>query len=103
MHRRFVELLLLLFLAVIGVNWPVLPLNASLADLIFLPLAILVLTLSRTRWTWRWSDLAIAAYVLGSLPAIAVSPDRQQSGIELVRHLYLVAIYIFVAMATRQG
>ena len=103
MHRRLVELLLLLFLAIIGVNWPVLPLNASLADLVFFPLAVLVLTLSRPRWTWHWSDLAIAAYVLGSLPAIAVSPDRQQSGIELVRHLYLVAIYIVVAMATRQG
>ena len=53
MHRRLVEILLLLFLVLIGLNWPALPFNSSLADLIFIPLAISVVTLARTRWSWR--------------------------------------------------
>ena len=83
MHRRLVEFLLLLFLAVIGVNWPELPFNASGADLIFIPLAISVLSLSRMRWSWRWSDAAVAAYLLGALPSIAnvEDPHPERAGV----------------------
>jgi hypothetical protein len=103
MQRRFVELFLLLFLTLIGLSSPELPYNASRADFVFIPLAILVLTLPWTRWTWRWSDLAVAAYLLGALPALAVSSDRAQSAIELARQLYLVAIYGVCALAARAG
>lgn len=103
MLRRFVGFLLLLFLAVLAVNWPELPYHARLADLIFIPLAIAIVAMPWPRMTWQWADLAVAAYVLGALPAIALSPDRQRSAIELVRELYLVAIYAIIAIAARQG
>jgi hypothetical protein len=102
-NRQAVRVLLLLFLVTIGVDWPALPNNARLADLVFLPLAVLALTLPRTRWTWQWSELAIAAYLVGSLPAIAVSPDQRHSALEMVRQLYLVAIYVVFAIVARQG
>lgn len=110
MPHRIVAALLLLFLATVGVNWPALPLNASIADLIFIPLALAVL--STTPWSvirraWRDGghrvDLAIVIYLIGALPAIVVSSDRQHSAIEFVRELYLVAIYIMIAIATRRG
>ena len=103
MHRRIVELLLLLFLAAIGVNWPELPYNARLSDLIFLPLAALVVALPQRRWTWRWPDLAVAIYLLGAVPAIAVSADRTQSATEFAREIYLAVVYVIVAMAARHG
>ena len=103
MHRRIVELLLLLFLATIGVQWPVLPFNASSADLVFIPLAIAVLTLPGTRWTWRRLDFAVVIYLLGSLPAIAASADQRASAMELVREVYLAVIYLVIAIASRQG
>jgi len=103
MHRRIVDVLLLLFLAAIGVNWPELSYNARLADLIFIPLAALVVTLPQRRWTWRWPDLAVAIYLLGAVPAIAVSADRAQSAMEFTREIYLAIVYLIVAMATRHG
>jgi hypothetical protein len=103
MHRRIVEFLLLLFAGVIGLTWPVLPFNASGADLIFIPLAISILALAGLRWTWRRPDLAVAIYLLGALPAIAASTDRGESAIELMRELYLAAVYIVIAIAAREG
>ena len=103
MPRQIAATLLLLFLAVIGVNSPELPYNARLVDVIFIPLAIAVLTLPGAKWTWRWTDLAVAGYLLGAVPSILVSSDRQHSLIELGRELYLAAIYVIAAIATRQG
>jgi hypothetical protein len=103
MHRRFVEILLLVFLAAIGVNWPDLPYGARLPDLIFIPLAVSVLALAGRRWTWRWFDAAVAAYLLGAVPAILASSDRPQSIIEMGREVYLAAVYVIVAIAARQG
>src|SRR6188474_1645178 len=103
MHRRLVEFLLLLFLAFIGVNRPVLPFNASAADLIFIPLAVSIVALAGFRWTWRRSDSAGAIYLLAALPAIAVSADQRASAIELIREVYLAAIYIVIAIAAREG
>ena len=51
---------------------------------------------------WRWSDLAVAGYLLGAVPAILISDDRRASAIELVRELYLVAIYVVFAIAARR-
>ena len=103
MLRRITTALLLIFLAVIGVNWPELPYNARLADLVFIPLAIAVVALPRARWTWRTVDYAVAGYLLGALPSIALSEDVQRSTFEFTRHIYVVAIYAVFAMATRQG
>ena len=86
MHQRLVALLLFLFLAANAVTWPVLPYHAHLADLIFLPLAAAILALPGPRLSWQWPDLAVLAYLLGALPAIAVSPDRQQSAEADARH-----------------
>ena len=97
--------LLLLFLAAIGVNWPEFPYNARLADLLFIPLAVAVclspLPTPHFPLKWRPSDLAVAGYLLGAIPAILISPDRQQSAMEFVRELYLVAIYVIFAIAAR--
>ena len=103
MHRRIVDVLLLLFLAAIGVDWPNLPYNAQLADLIFIPLAALVVALPQARWTWRWPDLAVAIYLLGAVPGIAVSADRTHSVMEFGREIYLAIVYLVVAMAARHG
>jgi len=100
-----VRYLLLLFLVTIGVNWPELPYNARLADVIFIPLAAAVLfspaPTPHSPFNWRWSDLAVAGYLLGAVPAILISDDRRASAIELVRQLYLVAIYVVFAIAAR--
>jgi hypothetical protein len=103
MARSIVQVLLLFFLAVIGVNWPELPFNARLPDLIFVPLAIAVLALGAPRMIWRRSDLAVAIYLLGALPAIAVSADPRHSSMEFAREVYLAAVYVIVAIAARQG
>lgn len=103
MLHRIAAALLLLFLATIGVNWPSLPLNASIADLIFVPLAVAILLAARPRMAWHRSDLAVIIYLAGALPAIAVSNDRRASAIEFVREIYLAVIYVVIALAARQG
>src|SRR5436190_23948621 len=103
MLRRLVEVLLLLFLAVIGANWPELPFGARLADLVFIPLAISVIAFAGLSWRWRWPDIAIVIYLLGALPAIAVSSDQRQSAMELAREIYVAIIYVIIALAVRQG
>jgi hypothetical protein len=102
MHRQVVSLLLSLFLVVIAINSPGLPFNASRADLIFIPLAVSILALAGFRWSWRRADLAVALYLLGSLPALAVSAEPRASAVELIRQLYLAGIYFVVAIAVRQ-
>lgn len=102
MLHRIVAVLLLFFLAAIGVNWPSLPFNASIADLIFVPLAVIVLALPLPRLSWQRVDLAVVIYLLGALPAIAVSTDIRASGVEFVRELYLVAIYIVIAVLAKR-
>jgi O-antigen ligase len=96
--------LLLLFLATIAIDWPHLPLNAQLADVVFVAAALAVVV--DHRWTLpRLSnlDLAIAAYLIGSVVSVAFSPEVRVSVAELARHLYLVTIYIVIAIAVRQG
>src|SRR5688572_26630933 len=96
--------LLLLFLATIAVDWPHLPLNAQLADVVFTAAALAIVVDHRwTRPRLANLDLAIAAYLLGSTVSVAFSPELRVSGVELARHVYLVAIYIVIAIAVRQG
>ena len=95
--------LLLCFLAIVGVNWPVLPFNANVADLIFVPVAISVLAVAGFRWTWRRADLAVAVYLLGSLTALALSDEPRAGVMELIRQVYLAAIYVIIAIAAREG
>ncbi len=97
------RVLLLLFLITIGVNWPELPYNARLADLLFIPLAVAVIAMGAARLTWRRADLAVAIYLFGAIPAIVVSPDQRQSSMEFLREIYLVAIYVVFAIAVRHG
>ena len=75
------KLLLLFFLAVIAVNWPELPYNARLADLIFIPLAVAVLMQPTAKWRWRAVDWAVAGYLVGVVPPIAFSAGWQHSAV----------------------
>lgn len=98
------RLLLLLYLAALAVNWPDLPFNARIADLIFIPTVVALL--AQTAWRRRALaplDVAAMAFVGSSVPAVLVSSDSYSSGIELVRELYGVAIYATVAFAVAQG
>jgi hypothetical protein len=97
--------LLLLFLITMGVDWPQLPFNARLTDVAFAAAAVAVV-LGHSRWArpaFTALDLAIIGYIAGSVPAVILSPDQRASGIALVRQLYLVAVYLVIAMAVRQG
>jgi hypothetical protein len=107
--------LLLAFLVTIGVDWPHLPFNARLTDLLFVLAALAVVANYMTpasperrrreggRPRLTPLDLAVIGYVAGSVPAVIFSPDQRASAIELVRQLYLVAVYVVIAMAVRQG
>jgi hypothetical protein len=103
MLRQIATALLLIFLAVIGVNWPELPAGSRLADLIFIPVALVVLALPGAHWTWRKADLAVGLYLFGSVASLVFSPDPGAGRNELVRQLYLAAIYAVSATAVRQG
>ena len=97
--------LLLLFLITMGVDWPQLPFNAHLTDIAFAALAVAIVLehkpWSRPRLTTL--DLAVIGYIAGSVPAVVFSPDQRVSAVELIRQLYLVAVYVVIAMAVRQG
>jgi O-antigen ligase len=95
--------LLLVFLATMAIDWPQLPFNMRATDVLFVAVAIAIAAAARP-WTLpRLSalDYTIAAYVGGSILSTAFSPDVGVSSIELVRHLYLVSIYVVIAVAVR--
>lgn len=95
--------MVVVFLASLGVNWPVLPLNIRLPDLLFIPLAALLAATPRTRLSLGFLDLLAVVYLAGCLPSLCVTADLRSSLIELVRHGYVVAIYAAVAFAVRRG
>ena len=97
--------LLLLFLTTMAVDWPSLPFNTRLTDFVFV---VAALALAMAHHTWARPrlttlDLAIIGYIAGSVPAVIFSPDHRASAVELVRQLYLVVVYVVIAMAVRQG
>jgi O-antigen ligase len=97
--------LLLIFLATMAIDWPQLPFNARGTDFAFLAAAIAIVATARP-WTpprLAALDYAIAAYIGGSMLSTALSPNVGVSSIELMRHLYLVSIYIVIALAVRHG
>jgi O-antigen ligase len=105
MPRRLVEILLLVFLAAIGLNWPDLPFNARLTDLAFFALAVAVAMAMRTIRKPRLHplDALVGAYLLGSVLATLASPDPRAGAVELTRHIYLASIYVVIAAAVRLG
>jgi hypothetical protein len=103
MLPRLAALLLFLFLALNAVAWPVLPYHAHLADLLFPLLAAAIVMLPGAGLSWQRADLAVAAYLIGALPALMISPDRRQSAIELLRECYVAIIYVVFALAARRG
>jgi hypothetical protein len=107
--RRLEALAVVVFLASLGLNWPFLPLNIRLAELLFIPLAVL---LARSLWTTLATstkpslsplDLLAAGYLAGGLPSLLATTDLRFSLVELVRHGYVVAIYAAVAVAVYRG
>ena len=96
--------LLLLFLATIAIDWPQLPFNARATDAVFVVAAVAIL--AKAKWSWPQFtalDLAVAGYIAGSVISVLLSPDPRSGAIELVRQSYLVAIYIVIVLAVRQG
>ena len=96
--------LLLLFLATIAIDWPPLPFNARATDAVFVVAAIAIL--AKAKWSWPQFtalDLAVAGYLAGSAISVVFSPDPRAGGIELVRQLYLLDIYLVIVLAVRQG
>ena len=102
-ERRLEALAVVAFLAALGLNWPLLPLNIRLAELLFLPLVIVSVRQPRGRPALHLLDLLAAAYLAGSLPSLLATSDLRASLIELLRHAYAVAIYAAVAVAVYRG
>ncbi len=96
--------LLLVFLATIAIDWPQLPFGARATDVAFLAAAVAILAQVKPfRPSLTALDLAIAAYLAGSVVSVLFSPEPRASAIELVRQLYVVAIYVVIVLAARQG
>ena len=101
MHRW----LLLLFLTTMAVDWPRLPFNARLTDVVFVA-AALAIAVGQKAWArprCTILDFAILGYLSGSVPAVIFSPEPRVSGLELVRQVYVAVIYVVIAVAVRQG
>lgn len=90
-----------LFLASLAINWPELPGNLRLAELLFVPLAALTLMQAPRLAPWTPLDAAVAVYLAGALPSLLVSGDSAASGLEFARHLYLAAAYLAIATVAR--
>jgi len=103
MPRPLVTALLLAFLAIVGINWPPLPLNASVADGLFVLLAVAVLSLPLPKLVWRRSDTAVVLYLLGAVATIVISTDHRASLIEFARESYVAVIYVVIAIAASRG
>lgn len=105
---RALDIALLLFVATLGLNWPALPANARLPELMFVPLFALTVFAVARGGAWRtlsWSrlDAWVVAYLLGALPSLLATDDLRSSLLELVRHVYLIAIYVIAATAVVLG
>ena len=95
--------LLLLFLVTIAIDWPQLPFNVRATDVLFIAAAIAILI--NTKWSWpplSALDLAVAGYLAGSVIALLFSPDPGAGAIELLRHAYLIVIYVVIVLAVKQ-
>jgi hypothetical protein len=97
------EAVLFAFLASLGLDWPQLPLNVRLAELLALPAAAMVLAARGPGLRMRLLDALVIAYVAAGALSLLTSPDPAAGGVELARHVYVALIYFLVAIATRRG
>lgn len=92
------------FLASLGLNWPMWHYNARLPELLFLPIIFLVAaTAPRRTWRLNMLDRFAALYLAGGALSLVATDNLKLSGIELARHAYVVAIYAAVSIAVRRG
>lgn len=103
MFARLVSVLLVTFLASLGLAGPDLPLNARLSDLLFLGVLAAVASIPRPHLGWHRLDLLVAVYLVGALPSFLATSSAAASAIELVRQGYLAVIYAAVALAVGGG
>ena len=97
------RVLLLVFLSALAIDWPDLAFNARLADAVFIALAVAIAVSPVPRLRLHRLDLLVGCYLLGSLVTTLTSDDPRASAIELIRHAYLVSIYVVIAAAVRLG
>jgi O-Antigen ligase len=103
--NRALDVAVAAFVASMGFNFLRLPGNARLPELLFVPLVLLLLIAffkEERRGTFSFSrlDTLVVAYLIGALPSFAATDDLEASIVELVRHGYLVGIYIAIALVT---
>lgn len=89
------------YIVLIPLARPYLPANLHIADLLFPLLAIATLRRHRGPWQLRPLDYAVIAYLLALLPSFLVTDDVRASGFELVKRLYLAAVYAVFAIYFR--
>ena len=89
------------YIALIPLARPHLPANLHIADLLFPLLAIATLYRHRGPWQLRPLDYAVIAYLIALLPSFLVTDDVRASGFELVKRLYLAAVYAVFAIYFR--
>jgi O-antigen ligase len=97
------KVLLSLWLLSLGVDWPALPGNGRVADLLFFPAAAAVLSTGRGGLRARALDVAVGAYAVAGGIGLLASTDRAASLIELARHGYLALSYLVIAIAIVRG
>jgi hypothetical protein len=96
-------LLVVIWLASLGVDWPQFPGGARLADVLFVPAALAVFRGDRLRVRLRRLDALVIAYVAAGSVGLIVSSNRAATLMELGRHAYLAVIYGVVAAAIVGG
>lgn len=101
--RTVTTVLVAAFAATLALDLPALPLNARLADVVFVALVAMVPSWGHRRWQWSPLDGLVVLSLLGTLPSFAVTDNRWASVVELLREGYLVAVYFVVALAARNG
>ncbi len=89
------------YIALIPLARPGLPANLHVADLLFPFLAIAVVARHGRAWQLRPLDYCVMAYLVSLLPSFMVTDDVRASGVELVKRLYLAAVYVVFAIYFR--
>lgn len=77
------------------------PGNLHLADLLFPLLVISVIRTHGSTWQLRPLDYCVVAYLVALLPSLAVTDDLRAGGFELIKRLYLAAVYVVFAIYFR--
>jgi len=91
------------FLVTLPLDWPQLPLNARLPDLLFVVAAVALVATRPLFPRFHWLDALVLLYIVGGLPSLLETDDLTTSSVELGRQLYLVSIYAVIAIAVVNG